>query len=358
MLLRAVMRGTDAHWLLEEAEALLSARRIEACLRALDQAESAGADADQCAGSRWLCWMLLGQMSYAWRESDVLRKRGAPDPHRRWEGSDFTGKRVLLRSLHGFGDAIQFIRYAPCIRQRAKSLVVEAAPRLVELLRCAAGVEEVVPWGRQDISWDIEIEINELPYVFRTEETTIPRASPYLSAPRNLAATIGRAMQARQARAGGVQATLPRIGLVWGCDAWNRSRMMPLTLFEPLLARRDACFYSLQGGEDNVQWTQIRERYSLQDASDYGDGLLTLASVMEHLDLVIAIDTMAAHMAGAMGKPVWLMLQHTADWRWMMDRADSPWYPTMRIFRQQTPGAWGEVIHAVSGELDRVCAAV
>jgi hypothetical protein len=352
------MGGTDADWLLEEAEALLSARRIEPCLRALDGAESAGADADQCAGSRWLCWMLLGQMSYAWQESDAVRKRGAPDPHRRWDGSDFAGKRVLLRSLHGFGDAIQFIRYAPCIRQRAESLVVEAAPRLVELLRCAAGVDEVVPWGQQGISWNIEMEINELPYVFRTEETTIPRTTPYLSAPRDLVATIGSVIGARQARAEGLQAALPRIGLVWGCDAWNRSRMIPLTLLEPLLARTDACFYSLQGGEDNVQWTQLRERYSLQDASDYGDGLLTLASVMEHLDLVITIDTMAAHMAGAMGKPVWLMLQHAADWRWMMDRVDSPWYPTMRIFRQRTPGTWGDVIHAVSRELDRVCAAV
>ena len=337
--------------LVERAEALLAARRIEECLGALDLAEAAGADADRCAGSKWLCWMLLGRMDHAWQESDAIRKRGAPDSHRLWDGSSFAGTRVLVRSLHGFGDAIQCIRYAPCLRKCAESLVVQAAPRLIELLRCAAGVEKVVPWGQETDpgAWDVEMEITELPYIFRTDVTTIPRACPYLSVPRELVEGIGGAM---------AQVIRPRIGLVWGCGAWDRSRMIPLTLLEPLLARTDACFYSLQGGEDNAEWAQIRKRYSLEDASDYGDGLLMLAAVMEHLDLVITIDTMAAHLAGAMGKPVWLLLQHAADWRWMLDRADSPWYPTMRIFRQQMPGAWQGVIDAVARELNVVCGAV
>ncbi len=338
---------------------MLAAREVENCLHALGVAEAAGADPDRCAGSRWLCWMLLGEMERAWQESDAIRRRGAPDPHRLWNGSSFTGKRVLVRSLHGFGDAIQCIRYAPCIRKDAAALMLQVSPRLVDLLRCAAGMDEpsvkIMPWGQEPACWDavsgadIEAEITELPYIFRTQAATIPRACPYITAPRRLAATIGRAMAQRNPR--------PRIGLVWGCDQWNRSRVIPLPLLEPLLVRTDASFYSLQGAEDNVAWTQIRERYRLHDASDYGDGLLTLAAVMEHLDLVITVDTMAAHLAGAMGKPVWLLLQYAADWRWMIDRADSPWYPTMRIFRQRRVGAWEDVIHAVERQLDTVCGA-
>lgn len=341
-----------AESLLVRAEALLAARKIESCLQAIDLAEAAGADADRCAGNRWLCWMLLGHMERAWQESDAIRSRGAPDGHRVWDGSSLVGKRVLVRSLHGFGDAIQCIRYAPVIRQCAASVVVQVAPRLVELLRRAAAMHdcgiEVLPWGQARAPWDIEVEITELPYIFRTDVETIPNVSPYLSVPSEFAATVGSAMQRTRAPHGiGL-----RIGLVWGCGEWNRSRMIPLAMLEPLLARGDGRFYSLQGGEDNAAWTQMRARYDLEDASDYGDGLLTLAAVMEHLDLVITIDTMAAHLAGAMGKPVWLLLQYAADWRWMIDRADSPWYPSMRIFRQQTPRIWADVIDAVGRELD------
>jgi hypothetical protein len=110
----------------------------------------------------------------------------------------------------------------------------------------------------------------------------------------------------------------PRIGLAWGCGVWNRTRMIPLPLLTPLLERRDAVFYSLERGSENAEWTALRSRYRLEDARledvlDYGDGLLPLAAVVANLDLVITVDTMAAHMAGAMGKPVWLLLQHAAD---------------------------------------------
>jgi hypothetical protein len=347
----------DATALLEQAHRALAERRVEQSLQAFFNAETAGADSNECAGGRWQCWMLLGDMERAWRESDAIRASGKPDPHRVWNGSSWTGKRVLLRTLHGFGDAIQCIRYAPLLREQARSLVVETNPRLLDLMRCFPGVDEVRPWNASaqagpDLTpdsppaWDVELEITELPYVFRTETATIPRCCPYLQPPSGLTLAVANNMGAH---------SRPRIGLAWGCGVWNRSRMIPLPLLTPLLGRKGAIFYSLERESENAQWTALRSRYRLEDAAAYGDGLLPLAAVIASLDLVITVDTMAAHMAGAMGKPAWLLLQHAADWRWMLDRTDSPWYPSMRIFRQRIARDWHSVIDAVGQELDRVC---
>jgi hypothetical protein len=331
-----------------EARNLLLQREISACLQALTAAERAGADPDMCAGDRWQCWMLLGEWERAWQESDRLRARQSPDPHRFWDGSDWEGRRVMLRCLHGFGDAIQFMRFAPLLRRRAASVVAECAPRLVELVQLFPGVDRVITWGAgapsEPPAWDLQMEVVELPYVFRATPLTVSGAVPYLQPPAQLA----RDIQARMDRSGAL-----RVGIVWAAGDWDRSRGVPLDELNPLLSVPGVVFYSLQGGEDNAAWQVLRQTGRYEDAADYGDGLLPLAAVVAHLDLVITIDTMAAHLAGAMGRPVWLLLQHAADWRWMLDRNTSPWYPTMRILRQRRQGSWAEPIAAASRELAR-----
>jgi hypothetical protein len=341
----ALCRATQLH---SEARSLLLRREIPACLEALGAAERAGADPDMCAGDRWQCWMLLGEWERAWQESDRLRARHSPDPHRFWDGSDWEGRRVMLRCLHGFGDAIQFMRFAPLLRRRAASVVVECAPRLLELMRLFPGPDRVITWGpgapAEPPPWDLQMEIVELPYVFRATPLTVASAVPYLQPPEGLV----RDTRARMDPSGA-----PRVGIVWAAGDWDRSRGVSLDELHPLLNVSGVVFYSLQGGEDNAAWQSLRRAARYEDAAEYGDGLLPLAAVVANLDLVITIDTMAAHLAGAMGKPVWLLLQHAADWRWMIGRSTSPWYPSMRILRQRRQGCWAEPIGAATRDLAR-----
>src|SRR5207248_5853495 len=168
-------RGIESFW----------RRRINDSLRWFQEAENRGYDPDECAARRWHCHMLLGRPEEAWLESDRTTSRGAPDPNRLWDGHPFTGKRVIVRCLHGFGDAIQFLRYARLIRATAPRVVVETHPELVLLLKGIAGTDDVITWaGGQSAGftdWDQQIEVMELPRAFRTGIDGIPRDIPYLS---------------------------------------------------------------------------------------------------------------------------------------------------------------------------------
>ncbi len=327
---------------LAQAERQLVRRDLHSALRLFNLAEEHGADTDRCAGGRWQCFMLLGELARAWNESDAIHARGAPDPNRLWNGAPFLGKRVMLRSLHGFGDAVQFIRYASLVRQQARHVTVEVAPRLVELMRLFSGIDTVTTWDQEQPAWDLQAELMELPYILRSTLDTIPCTTPYLHLPAAL-------LQRAQAR---MQQPRPRVGVVWAGGEWNPSRAIPLAQLLPLLARKQASFYSLQGGGENAEWTEVRASYGFEDAADHGEGLLTLAAAIANLDLVITIDTLAAHLAGALGTPVWLLLQREADWRWMLGRTDSPWYRSVRIFRQSVQGDWSSLLMQLSTALD------
>jgi hypothetical protein len=294
-----------------------------------------------------MAFMLTGQFEAAWKESDAVLQRDAPDPNRFWKGEDLQGKRVIVRCLHGFGDAVQFLRYAPRLRAMTSRLMIEASPYLSELLRCIEGVEEVIPWGEEETKaclWDVQVELMELPYIFRTSLKELPLCSRYLNVPedamRQTAHTMGRA-------------ELPRIGVVWSSGEWNPLRSMPIHLLEFLLCIKGCEFWNLQGGKVRQQWETLLCSSALRDVPELCDGgLLPLAAVISQLDLVITVDTLAAHLAGALGVPAWIMLQKTADWRWMMDREDSPWYSSLRLFRQTRQGDWTGVVEEVQHALE------
>ena len=146
----------------------LAARRVGQALELYRRAEAAGYDVDQCAAGRWDCHMLAGHFELAWRESDAIAQRGTPDPHRFWDGRPLTGRRVMLRCLHGLGDTLQFIRYAPLIRKDAKSLTIEAQPKLKRLLEQSQLADCVTTWGEFGPPWDQQVEVMELPLIFRT----------------------------------------------------------------------------------------------------------------------------------------------------------------------------------------------
>jgi hypothetical protein len=329
---------------LEEADELLN-RRDPTSLQLFQLAESCGADADHCAAGRWMAHMFMGDFASAWRESDSIRLRGGADPHRMWTGESLKDRHIIVRSLHGYGDAIQFLRYAPRLRSIAAEVTYEVPPALYELAPYIEGVDNVVTWGRlapvNPVSWDTQIEIMELPYIFRTEMRDLPLAQQYVHPPQARCSCINRKLGGNH----------PRVGVVWAAGEWNQSRSVPFPVFSELLAEPACEFWSLQGGTAQADWSELPPSSRLRDSADLGDGILNLACIISQLDLVITVDTLAAHLAGAMGVPAWVMLQHAADWRWMACGTTSPWYPSLRLFRQHVPGDWSGLIEEVRQEL-------
>jgi hypothetical protein len=299
-------------------------------IEAFYAAEQHGADADRCAGGRWHCWMLKGNFHQAWKESDAIRHRGAPDPNRFWNGDDFTGKRVIVRCLHGYGDAIQMLRYAPVLRQRARYLTLEVPPQLYGLAQCFPAVDDVVYWS--DISpWEVQMEVMELPYIFRASTTTVPLQIPCLALPHSAVADARMRIATRNK---------PRIGIFWMGGRWNPSRSLPFSALRPLLRTEGLSFWSLQRTHENLAWNDFWLSRNARP-NTCAEGLLSLAAMIQQMDLVITIDSIAAHLAGALSTPVWTLLPRYADWRWMLHRSSSPWYPTMRLVPADTRGPVG-----------------
>jgi ADP-heptose:LPS heptosyltransferase len=192
------------------------------------------------------------------------------------------------------------------------------------------------------VKWQKQIEVMELPYYFRTTLSDLPLAEEYICLPDEVRMGAAQAM--------GLSG-LPRVGLVWAAGKWNPARSVPFAQFARLLDIEACEFWNLQGGAEHEAWKAVPPEPRMRDAEECGDGLLTLAAVIGEMDLVITVDTLAAHLAGAMGKPAWVLLQHTADWRWMKDRSESAWYPSLRLFRQPAQDDWGWLIARVHDEL-------
>jgi hypothetical protein len=303
-----------------------------------------------------MCAMRVGDFETAWRISDKVleeRRRGgitceARPRHLRWiwDGTALEGKSVLVRCYHGLGDVIQFIRLIAPLRARARRVIVEAAPPLLPLIRAVEGVDGVMPLddGAADPAHDVAIELLELPHALRIDLATIPRTVPYLEIDPHRIAARRAELDAERGL---------KVGVVWaaGAGGWHSERSFPVELLDILAAVPGATLISLQRG------VSPGERGSL--LREWGGGttdLVETAAMLRALDLVISVDTMIAHLAGALGVPVWTLLHFDADWRWMVMRRDSPWYPTMTLFRQPAPGAWREVLAAVATSLADVVA--
>ena len=286
--------------------------------------------------------MLRGEFEGAWRVSDaVLRARaGVPCGHLPrhlqyfWDGSPLAGRRVLVRCYHGLGDTIQFIRYAPLVKGIAAEVTFWAQPALIPLLATVRGVDRLLPLhdGAPDAEYDADVEIMELPHVFRTTLSTIPAEVPYIH--------VAPAPLPRDGR--------PAVGLSWRAGEWDERRSIPFPLLGPLTQIPGVAWYIFQRGPG------AEERPAGFGLVPAADSLYEEARSMRSLDLLISVDTMTAHLAGALGVPVWNLLQRDADWRWMEGRDDSPWYPTMRLFRQERPGDWEPVVARVTTELKKM----
>ncbi len=292
--------------------------------------------------------MLLGEFERAWQESDLISAIGARDPNQFWHGETWKGKRVMVRCLHGLGDTIQFIRYAPLLKETCRSLFVQTHPQLVNFIKGVPGVDHVFTWDNscsEDCAeWDLQMEVTELPRAFRTTIPTIPAQIPYIQVPDEKIQWAANCFEER--------ANL-RIGIAWEAGPWDCLRSIALGKFGPLFALKSCRFYGLQKG---INPAGLPECSAVRDLEIHAADIRDTAALILNLDLVIAVDTMTAHLAGALGRPVWILLPARADWRWMLDRCDTPWYPTARLFRQRSPGDWTETIEEIGAALREFCA--
>jgi tetratricopeptide (TPR) repeat protein len=277
----------------------------------------------------------------------------------RWQGEPLEGRRVLLHAEQGLGDSIQFCRYATLVAARGGRPILEVQEPVERLLRSLpavrSGSAETMKLGAMAPAFDFECPLMSLPAVFGTTIETVPWSGPYLGVHAEFVAE--KRMQFPGVRPGGFS---PRIGLAWAGNPRyksDRQRSMQLATLLPLLRMRGITFVSLQKGPAARQLAALPGNIFVWDGSSYDRDLAETAALVATLDLVITTDTCIAHLAGAMGKPVWILLPHLADWRWMEKVETTPWYPTARLLRQSKPGDWAGVIERVIEELIEIRAA-
>ncbi len=282
-----------------------------------------------------LVLLLCGNFTEGWRKYES--RWDVPDHDRLREGArvpaltEVAGKHVLLIPEQGHGDMIQFARYAPLLAAHGAHVTLQTYVETQALMRTLDGVEAVINPDDVEPASDIVTPLLSLPLVFGTTQENIPAPVPYLRAPTERLAVWRQRLGEHTSR---------RIGLAWWGSQHIPKRSLPLNALLPLLSIPDAEFHSLLKEPPAAHPALIDHSAELVDFADTA-ALITL------LDLVITIDTSVAHLAGALGKPVWILLHNNADWRWLLDRDDSPWYPTARLFRQRRPGDWDGVVSDV-----------
>jgi tetratricopeptide (TPR) repeat protein len=275
-------------------------------------------------------------------------------PQPLWDGSPLAGKTIMLHAEQGFGDTIQFIRYLPLVKARGGRIVAACQPPLKPLLALLPDVEHLIIPGDDLPEFDVQAPLLSLPYLLGTTLETIPAQIPYLPVPTCACQSLELLPDTRM-----------KVGVVWasgrrGGDRaslrFYEQKSCPILSYARLFAVAEISFYSLQVGENAADLAQLEGEYPLQDLSPQIQDFADTTALIVQMDLVISVDTAVAHLAGALGKPVWLLLPLGADWRWMRKRQDSPWYPTMRLFRQAQLGDWEGVIDRVTAALKRVVA--
>ena len=290
-----------------------------------------------------------GFVEYEWRwRTEGMRSFSWAIP--RWQGEEFSGRTLLLHEEGGFGDTLQFVRFAEACRARGGRVVLRSRPELASLLGRMPALDGVVGAEGSDVGADLQCPLLSLPMVLGTTLDTVPGASGYLTAdPALVSRWRKRLPDDGTMRVGLVWAGSPRQGFR-GAALADRRRSVQLATFAPL-ARAEVTFFSLQVGEASSEALAPPAGMRLVDLSGGLGSFDDTAAIVSCLDLVIAVDTSTAHLAGALGRPVWMMSRFDGCWRWMSERDDSPWYRSMRIYRQEAPGDWSAPLTRMAGDL-------
>ncbi len=334
--------------------ALVWEGRLEEALACYGQALEFAPDDADTHKNRGVILLLLGRFDegwteYAWRwQTDEVSRPKYPQPL--WDGSPLDGKTILLTAEQGLGDTVHFIRYAAVLRQKYDCRVIAACPKpLLRLLQTCPGIDALVAQDDAPPAFDVYCALLDIPGLLRDHPDTFPCQIPYLRADPELIRHWHDYLQAY----GGY-----KIGLAWQGNPKHqadRMRSMPLTEFAPLGKLKGFQLFSLQKGAGVEQLDNLA---GTLDVVPLGAGLdestgafMDTAAVLCNLDLLITTDTAIAHVAGALGVPTWLALSYVPDWRWLLERRESPWYPSLRLFRQPSVGDWAGVVQSMAEEL-------
>lgn len=358
---RALMLKPGAiDMLLSRGNVLMDLRRIDEALASYDAVlahDSKNADAHW---NKSLIWLALGDFerglpAFEWRMKRKDRSGVRSFDLPRWSGAESVeGKTILLHAEQGFGDTIQFIRYAPLVASRGATVIVEAPDALKPLIANIDGVSRVVSRNEPTPPFDLHCPLLSLPLAFGPARDSIPATVPYLQAPAEHLARW------RQRLPDGMAL---RIGIAWSGNPSHkndRNRSIALDRLATLLSDSRIVLVGLQRDIKESDLRALREHPNLVSlGSEFADFADT-AAVVSMLDLVISVDTSVAHLAGAMGKPLWMLLPFSGDWRWMLEGEQSPWYPSARLFRQPVLGDWDSALvrvrEALTDHLDDVAA--
>jgi Flp pilus assembly protein TadD len=348
---RAIELEPDAaHAYGNRANALLALGRPLEALPLYRQAIAREPDFIDAHSNFAMTLLLTGDFEAGWREFEWRHRRPGrervwlQDPL--WEGEDFAGKTLLVMAEEGHGDAMHFMRYLPAVARRGGRIVVMVHRPLLGLTRRFVPEAEVLAFGAPKPSFDLWCPMMSLPRVFGTTLHTVPAEVPYLS----VDPAVAERWRTRLADSRGL-----KVGLVWsGAQGYlnNARRAIPAELLAPLLDLEGVSRFSLQVGERAADLARLPP--GIVDLSPELTDFSETAGALAGLDLLISTDTSVPHLAGALARPVWVMLAFMPDWRWLLDRDTSPWYPTMRLFRQKGRGAWDEVVQRIRVELQSV----
>jgi tetratricopeptide (TPR) repeat protein len=345
--------GGDADALDDRGNVLAALQRHGEALASYDQALAIAPDSAKAHWNRALTLLRIGDFDQGWKEyewrwkvnASWVRSHDFPQ-HSLWLGEGpMEDKTIVLHAEQGFGDTIQFVRYVPLLAALGAKVILEVQPALKALLSTVKGADKVIGKGEELPPFDYHCPILSLPLAFKTRLETIPAETPYLFVPEERVAFWDSQLP---------KSPRPRIGVVWGGNPEfvdDKTRSPGLSPLVPLLSKTGFQFVSIQkdlrSGDEQILMRYPQVLHLGQKLGDFAD----TAAIMSLLDLIISSDTAPAHLAGAIGRPLWVLLQHTPDWRWMVDRVDNPWYPSAKLFRQKAAGDWGAVIEQVIQEL-------
>ncbi|MFO0902617.1 MAG: tetratricopeptide repeat protein [Pirellulales bacterium] len=334
---------------------LLEWGRWEEAFTAYDEAARLAVDYAEPRFERGVVRLLQGDFERGWEDYESRWEMRNGQKNRRryrqpvWNGEPLAGRTLLIYTEQGFGDTFQCIRFASLAKERGGRVVVECQPKLIPLLRSCAGIDQLIPRGEPLPEFDCHVALMSLPRALGVRPDFVPGAPPYLAADPELVESWRQRL-----------ADIPgfRIGIAWqGSVTYlrDRTRSLPLTAFRPLAETPGVTLVSLQFGKgaEQVQDPQLGFRVATlpDDVDSTAGAFMDTSAIVKNLDLVIAVDTSINHLCGALGAPAWVLLHYSPDWRWMLEREDSPWYPSVRLFRQRRYNDWDELLQRTAGEL-------
>ena len=282
-----------------------------------------------------------GLKEYEWRQQRKdFKKHAFSQPY--WKGESFKGKSLLIWVEQGFGDTIQFIRYVSLVKPRGGQIIVICQPEMARLLKTVSGIDQVITAKDIIPQIDYQIPLLSLPYIFKTQHETIPNQVPYFFPSMSIQSALYKKIHSYSKPF--------KIGLVWISSPTDPKRSCALDNLLFLGQVEDCNLFGFQLTMNQEDIT-VANSLNIIDLGQFMKDFYDTASAVQYMNLVITVDTAVAHLAGAMGIPVWLMLHYDADWRWLLDRSDSPWYPTMKLYRQVMPESWDHVIQTIEKDL-------